>query len=107
MLKDVPSVDVLLMFAVLCAVGLARIVREQVTATDVRSKAIATLPRFRLMRMGDSPSNVSFISFIGIFFWFCIWMSVIRYPIPGNSGRSSRKLFETTEFFDPPSPRLW
>jgi hypothetical protein len=37
---------------------------------------------------------------------FCLVVCsfAIRYPTPGNSGRSSRKFFQRAECFNPPSP---
>jgi hypothetical protein len=47
--RDAPVVDVLLMPAALCAGGLAHIVREQVMATDAKSKAAANFLKFRFI----------------------------------------------------------
>ncbi len=48
----------------------AQVVSEQVIAADMKSKAIATLPRFRFIPIGELPSSICFISFIGVSFRF-------------------------------------
>ena len=79
MSRDVPGVDVLLMPTALCAGELAHIVREQVTATNVKSKAVATLPTFRFILIGDVRNDVCFI---GVFILFFSGMVGSHYPLP-------------------------
>jgi len=77
MSKDVPSADVLLMPAALCAVGLPHIVTVQVMATDAKSNAAANLLRFPFIDV--------FLLVFGFAFGclpFAIQFSEIRNEVP-------------------------
>ena len=71
MSRDVPGVDVLLMPAALCTGGLAHIVREQLMATDAKSKVAANFLRFRFIDVFHLVPGFPFRGSV-----------CLRYPVP-------------------------